>query len=198
MVIKKTSKKPDTVKKRKWIKITPTPECATLAEEFMKHVSEDKDLQDRLKKWPLTMMEAEQLDKPTETLNPLQELFCRLYTRHWETYWSWVKAYAEAYWVEISSSKGYKVAQAASSRLLSKVIVSSRINEYLQDEVLNDSVVDSQLAYLITQHDEKWAKLGAIKEYNALKQRITQKIENNTVVTVLSKEEQERLLKLIK
>ena len=37
---------------------------------------------------------------------------------------------------------------------------------------LNDVFVDKQLTFLVTQHSDLGNKLGAIKEYNKLKQRI--------------------------
>jgi hypothetical protein len=42
---------------------------------------------------------------------------------------------------------------------------------------LNDVAVDQQLAFLITQHENKIVKLGAIKEYNTLRGRIIKKQE---------------------
>lgn len=50
------------------------------------------------------------------------------------------------------------------------------INELLE-VVLNEAHVDKQLAFLITQNADFGAKLGAIREFNALRKRITQKTE---------------------
>jgi hypothetical protein len=60
---------------------------------------------------------------------------------------------------------------------LSNVKVCARINEQLTSEGLNDQNVDKQLLFLITQHDDKNAKTQAIREYNKLKARITEKTD---------------------
>lgn len=47
---------------------------------------------------------------------------------------------------------------------------------------LNDQAVDGQLAYLIHQHEDKSNKLGAIKEYNRIKNRGAQAGESPTAI----------------
>lgn len=133
-----------------------------------------------------------------ETLNPKQELFCQIYSSDGSCFGNGVDSYMEVYDVDKSKPNWYKTACAAASRLLSNVKICKRINELLEEQWLNDGFVDKQLLFLLSQHDEKSVKLWAIKEYNALKARITQKIEtkNETVIT-LSDEEQKNLLKLL-
>jgi hypothetical protein len=114
-----------------------------------------------------------------DTLNQRQEMFCVLYATHKEFFGNGVWSYAEAYGHEITDKKSYKVAQACASRLLSNAIVLKRISELLETEVLNDAFVDKQLGFLITQQLDFKAKVAAIKEYNALKARIKQKMEVN-------------------
>ena len=46
-----------------------------------------------------------------------------------------------------------------------------------ESEGLNDAFVDKQLLFLISQQDDKTNKNAAIREYNKLKQRITEKME---------------------
>lgn len=116
----------------------------------------------------------------TESLNLKQEEFCRLYATEREFFGNGVESYMEVYDIDTSKPNWYKSACAAASRLLSNVKVAERINEILEEQGLNDNFVDKQLKFLITQHAEFGSKLGAIKEYNKLKQRITEKIDHTT------------------
>ncbi len=117
-------------------------------------------------------------------LNPKQELFCKLYISDREFFGNGVQAYFEAYRVDKSKISSYKTACANASRLLSNDKVLNRINELLENKELNDAFVDKQLAFLITQHSDLRIKLGAIREYNKLKQRITEKIENKLPILI--------------
>jgi hypothetical protein len=47
----------------------------------------------------------------------------------------------------------------------------------LLDLSLNKAHVDKQLAFLITQNADFSAKMAAIREFNALRKRVTQKFE---------------------
>ena len=51
------------------------------------------------------------------------------------------------------------------------------IDYLLELRGLNDPFVDKQLELLITQNADFKSKLGAIKEYNVLKSRITNKVD---------------------
>ena len=108
-------------------------------------------------------------------LNPQQELFCQLYATEKEFFANGVQSYIEAYDPNTGKPNWYKSAQTAASRLLLNVMVLKRINELLELEGLNDAFVDKQLTLLITQHADFNNKLGAIREYNKLKARITEK-----------------------
>ena len=116
-------------------------------------------------------------EKKENKLSLQQEKFCKLYASDREFYGNGVDSYAEAYNFDKSKPNWYKVAQAAASRLLSNVIIYTRINELLTTEGLNDQNVDKQLLHLLNQHDDKRAKVAAIKEYNVLKNRIQNKID---------------------
>jgi hypothetical protein len=70
--------------------------------------------------------------------------------------------------------KAVHVCAVEASRLLRIPEVQSRITALL-NEILKDDVVDSQLAKLIMQDDEPAAKIAAIREYNKVWQRITEK-----------------------
>ena|SRR3990167_378628 len=125
----------------------------------------------------------EELDKKEETLpsevelNPRQEEFCQLYTTSEEFFGNGVQSYLEIYDIDRTKPNWYKTACAATSQLLSNIKVCLRINQLLEEQGLNNEYIDKQLLFLITQHADFTNKLGAIKEYNKLKQRITEKTD---------------------
>ncbi len=155
MAIKKTSKKQE-VKKRKWFKVPSPPEGSI--------PMTDEEVE---KKWEEVHLQAK------------QELFCQLYTSK-EFFGNWVQSYIEAYDPDTSKPNWYKTACASASQILSNIKVCNRINEMLESEGLNDQFIDKQLLFLATQHDDKGAKIAAIREYNKLKQRITDKLDVTT------------------
>ena len=112
-----------------------------------------------------------------ESLNPRQQKFCELYANDREFFGNGIQSYADAYNCDLRKQGGYRTA-AAASRLLKNVKVLAYINEML-DLILNDVHVDKQLSFLITQNAELGTKLGAIKEYNALNERIKGKMHLN-------------------
>lgn len=115
-----------------------------------------------------------------EKLTPQQELFCQLYASDREFFGNGVATYIEVYEPDQTKPNWYKTACSSASQILSNIKVCKRINELLDQEGLNDSFVDKQLLYLITQHDDKGAKLAALREYNKLKGRITEKIDHTS------------------
>lgn len=119
-----------------------------------------------------------------EELNPKQEEFCRLYATEREFFGNGVDSYVEAYDVDTSKPNWYKSACSSASRLLSNVKICERINSLLETDTLNDMFVDKQLGFLITQHASFSDKLGAIREYNKLKKRITDKVEHSGSVSL--------------
>lgn len=112
-------------------------------------------------------------------LTPKQERFCKLYASDREFFGNGVETYMEVYGDKYTKSKPnwYKAAQASASRLLSNVIICKRISDYLTLDGFNDNFVDKQLLSVITQYDDKSAKVQAIREYNKLKQRIIDKTD---------------------
>lgn len=110
-------------------------------------------------------------------LNPKQEMFCQLYATEREFFGNGVQAYIEAYEPDTSQKNWYNAACASASRLLSNAKVCERINSLLEEQGLNDQNVDKQLLFLINQHADFKSKAAAIKEYNKLKTRITDKVE---------------------
>lgn len=122
------------------------------------------------------------VDDNTETTNDLnikQEKFCQLYASDREFFGNGVESYIEAYNPETTKSTWYRTACSAASRLLTNVKVIVRINEILEADGLNDNFVDKQLVFIIKQHADFGAKMAAIREYNKLKARITEKTEHS-------------------
>jgi len=122
----------------------------------------------------------------SKTLKNLKwELFCNYYTEESELFGNGIYSYSKAYNIDAENDqKGYAVAGTCASKLLKKVEIMSRINYLLDKLVLNDSHIDKQLAFLITQNAQLQPKLGAIQEYNKLKNRIQDKLNNQTNVIV--------------
>jgi hypothetical protein len=113
----------------------------------------------------------------TKALAERQELFCRYFASDREFFGNGVQSYAEAYDIDLTKKGGYNTAKVNAHRLLTKANILKRIDELFESRGLNDQFVDKQLEKLITQDAEYAAKIAAIKEYNALKSRITNKLD---------------------
>lgn len=105
-----------------------------------------------------------------------QERFCRLFASDKEFFGNGVQSYMKAWDLEFTK-KNYNVAKASAFKLLTYVYITDRINELFEARGLNDVFVDKQLEKLLTQDADFRTKVQAIKEYNNLKARITQKHE---------------------
>ena len=117
-------------------------------------------------------------------LNLKQKKFCKTYVSQ-EFFANGVKAYIEAYNIKIKNGGVYNAARASACDLLTNPNILFYINELLDLSGLNDSFVDKQMTMLITQNADFGSKLGAIREYNKLKSRITEKIEHSgKIITV--------------
>jgi hypothetical protein len=92
---------------------------------------------------------------------------------------SYIKAYSTK-----QKKIGSKTAEMAASRLISNDKICKRITELLDKDGFNDKNVDVQHLFLISQFQDWKTKLGAIKEYNSLKQRITKNVKVDKDVTV--------------
>lgn len=125
----------------------------------------------------LQEIESKPSKEVVEKLNPKQEAFAKLYTTASEFFGNGVQTYIEVYEPDQTKPNWYKNACSSASEILSNPKVFNRINELLEDQGLNDANVDKQTAFLINQYADFSAKLGAIKEYNKLKKRITQKLD---------------------
>lgn len=107
-------------------------------------------------------------------LNEQQKLFCKYYVSE-EFFASGVEAYAMAYGKDLTNQKDYNVSKSNAYRLLTNADILSYINDLIDDAGLNDSFVDKQLLFAITQNADISSKVKAIGEYNKLRQRITEK-----------------------
>lgn len=107
-----------------------------------------------------------------------QEMFCQYFTSPTEFFGNGVQSYASAYNVDLNTKSGYNSAKSSATRALKNPRILRRINDLLEAAGLNDVNIDKQLYLLVNQNADFKAKLGAIKEYNKLKQRITDKVEH--------------------
>lgn len=118
-----------------------------------------------------------------EELTIRQLKFIELYC--WDMMGNWVQAYLDVYDIDTSKTWWYKTACAWASRLLSNVKVYTKINQMLEESWLNDNFIDKQLFFLISQQSDLSNKLWAIREYNKLKNRITEKMEVTWKISLL-------------
>ena len=112
-------------------------------------------------------------DKEIE-LTEKQKAFCEIYVSK-EFFANGVQSYIEAYSIDTSKQGAYLSAKTNASQLLTNTNLLSYINHLLELNGLNDSFIDKQLTFLITQNADFGSKLGAIREYNKLKQRVEDK-----------------------
>lgn len=135
----------------------------------------------KLKKLSEVKPEPKKEENPKlEKLDAKRELFCQLYATHREFFGNGVETYIEVYEPDKSKPNWYKTACSSASQLLSNIKVYTRINELLEGGGLNNVNVDKQLQMLINQHADFGSKIAAIREYNKLKQRITEKTDLTT------------------
>lgn len=123
--------------------------------------------------------------KTEEGLNLQQEAFCQLYVNNErELFGNGTQCYLEVYGTEyqIKNKKpmSYQVAMVNASNLLRIPKIIARINSLLETGGFNEENVDKQHLFLINQHADLKTKLGAIREFNALKSRIKSKLDLTT------------------
>jgi hypothetical protein len=112
-----------------------------------------------------------------------QELFCQYYVKNDNSFGNGMRSYALAYkhdieqreW-ETKEAHKHRIDDLMSngSHLLRNEKVRKRIVEIL-NELMTDQEVDAQLFRVIKQDDKLEPKVAAIREYNKLRQRITDK-----------------------
>lgn len=111
-----------------------------------------------------------------DKLKPKQRTFCEYFASDREFFGNGTQAYIEAYDIDITKKGAYAGARSSAYRLLTNADILAYIDSLLENAVLNDQFVDKQIAFLIAQSADFSAKISAIKEYNALKARITKKV----------------------
>ncbi len=100
-------------------------------------------------------------------LRPIDEYFCQEYSKHGNG----TRAYLKAYGLDGENPLDYARSRSRASIKLANASITARINELLTLEDFNHESMDTQLNFLAHQHERLDIKLGAIKEYNALKGR---------------------------
>jgi len=133
-----------------------------------------------LVKWPLKHLKHEN--------------FCQAYASNPDTYWNATASYALVYGMDASSYKdspSYDTCRANWARLLANASIRDRVDE-IRVNSLVDFRVDSKMASILYGWKDE-VSLSAIKEYNRLRQRITDKTEMKIEWTVV---DDKRLLKL--
>lgn len=128
------------------------------------------------KKIKITKKDIKNLKKEEKELNIKRERFCILYASDKEFFGNGTQAYIEAYNIDVTKKGAYNSARASVSNLLTKTNILKRLDEILEDSGLNIPFVDKQLKLLITQNAFFPSKLGAIKEFNAMKGRHKPKV----------------------
>lgn len=109
------------------------------------------------------------LPEPVHQLRPNIEKFAQIYSQTGIA----TTAYCEAYGIDRTNTVGYMTAASNASRLLKNAKVCERVNQLLT-HTLNATTLDTQLSFLINQHDDKKTKLSAIKHGNELLKRTGQ------------------------
>lgn len=104
-------------------------------------------------------------------INPRNELFCRYYaTDEVGTFGNATRAYLKVY-----PKSSEEAAAVSAYDLLRKPKITGRLKELWKLSKLSDEEVDSHLASIVRQDKDLKAKLGGIKEHNAVGGRIIQK-----------------------
>lgn len=126
--------------------------------------------------------------KTKDDLNFKQEAFCQAYVNgDRDLFGNGTQCYLEVYGntdEETGKPVSYLAAMANASRLLRNDKVIKRINELLKTGGFTNENVDKQHLFLINQHADLKTKLGAIREFNNLKNRTQVPNSNPTFVNI--------------
>jgi len=115
--------------------------------------------------------------KEKQKLTPKQELFCKLFASDREYFGNGVQSYIEAYDIDLKKRGAYDTAKSQANRMLTKHYILDRIAELMEECGFTNVAVDKELSFLIKQDSDYKTKLGAIREFNKLKQRIIEKVD---------------------
>lgn len=155
------------------------------------------------KKTPKKKAAKKAVKTPKKRLSPERELFCQLYvgTHDRDLFGHGTKCYLEAYGhnqrieemhnqiheLEQARERGYtakvkslesdikraeKSARSRASQLLATVSIRARIDE-LMDSMITEEFYDREMLYVASQRFDLASKVAAMREFNALKKRIT-------------------------
>ncbi len=148
-----------------------------------------------------------------DELSQKQEMFCQYYTGPEKTFGNGVYSYAEAYGFNLDTldqsnavrdpdthkvitpsdyDRAYNVCGAASWRLLKNVKINTRIVKLLNESMTNDHV-DAELIKIIKSAPKPSDRISAIREFNALNQRITKKLDLTTKGESLNFEDRDKI-----
>lgn len=106
-----------------------------------------------------------------------QEMFCQYFTSPSEFFGNGTQSYLAAYGLDGNNPHHYSTAKCQASGLLTNRNIIKRITDLIELAGFNDQNVDKQLLLVIQQSADFNAKISAIREYNKLKQRITDRME---------------------
>jgi hypothetical protein len=112
-----------------------------------------------------------------KNLSLKQEKFCQLYASDSEFFWNGVQSYIEAYNPDRNKKNWYNTACATVSEILTNPKVCERINEILEEKGLSDNFADKQLLFLMTQHQDKWAKMRALEMFYKINWRVEKNLQ---------------------
>lgn len=123
-------------------------------------------------------MPSTEADSTPKELNLRQKAFCELFASDREFFGNGTQSYIEAYDIDTNKKGAYASARTSAYELLTKPDILKRIDELLELNGLNDQSVDKELNFLVIQKADFGSKLGAIREYNKLKQRVADRMEH--------------------
>lgn len=125
-------------------------------------------------------------ENKVELLNPNEKMYCQLYFGGGEYFgngvWSYIKAFnfdvplLPISFLKTKEKKKYNVARSGSSDLLAKPHIINEGNKIL-DSLFKEEIVDRELTKIIMQDKDKMSKNVAIREFNRLKSRVSDKID---------------------
>lgn len=146
----------------------------------------------------VTIEDESILQKDKNWLTMKQEMFCQYYVCHEPSRFNWRQSYALAYSYNLEKADTQEIRDELSWKIikrservrmenicdvwanhnLSIPKVQSRITKLL-NEMMNDEIVDSEMAKMILWPDWE-SKRAMIREYNKIKQRITDKTKDES------------------
>lgn len=136
------------------------------------------------------------MTKTKDKLNLKQELFCRYYTQNPELFGNATLAYAEAYGYDLQSLSRIRLKDENGREIIGsseydksynvcsvngyKLLIKTHIQEFMRKcrlEMKTNDVIDSELIKIILQDHDRPSKISAIREYNKLEKRVSEKLE---------------------